>query len=188
MVENFSEKVNLIWSIAELLRGPYRPNQYKDVMLPLIVLRRLDCILEPTKQQVLEKYESLQKSGKIQGLGYEPILNRITGVEFHNISKFTFKDLIEDHDHIAENLTQYIKGFSSKARDIIEHLSFEKQIDALNKADRLYLIVRNITDSKINLHPDYVSNIEMGYIFEELIEVNEASNEEAGRSLYSPLK
>lgn len=181
MVENFSEKVNLIWSIAELLRGPYRPNQYKDVMLPLIVLRRLDCILEPTKQQVLEKYESLQKSDKIQGLGYEPILNRITGVEFHNISKFTFKDLIEDHDHIAENLTQYIKGFSSKARDIIEHFEFEKQIDALNKADRLYLIVRNITDSKINLHPDYVSNIEMGYIFEELIrKFNEASNEEAG--------
>jgi type I restriction enzyme M protein len=181
MVENFSEKVNLIWSIAELLRGPYRPNQYKDVMLPLIVLRRLDSILEPTKKEVLKKYTTLQEAGKIQGLGYEPILNRISGVEFHNISRFTFKELIEDHDHIAENLTQYIKGFSSKARDILENFEFEKQIDALNKADRLYLIVKSFTDSKINLHPDYVSNIEMGYIFEELIrKFNEASNEEAG--------
>lgn len=175
-MKNFSEKVSFIWSVADLLRGPYRPNQYKDVMLPMTVLRRLDCVLEPTKDKVLEKYKSL-KGGKVKNL--EPILNKVAGQAFHNTSKFTFEKLKGDPNNIAANLTHYIKRFSSRAREIIEHFSFEEHIAKLESADRLFLIVSKFCE--IDFHPDKVSNIEMGYIFEELIRrFNEASNEEAG--------
>jgi len=175
-MNNFNEKVSFIWSVADLLRGPYRPNQYKDVMLPLTVLRRLDCVLEPTKDEVIKKYKSLE-DGKITNI--EPILNRVADQSFHNTSPFTFEKLKGDSDNIAANLTQYIKSFSSHARDIIEHFGFEEHIAKLEKADRLYQVVAKF--SEIDLHPDKVSNIEMGYIFEELIRrFNEASNEEAG--------
>jgi len=145
-------------------------------MLPLTVLRRLDCVLEPTKDKVLAKRKKL-KGGKVKNL--EPILNKTAGQTFHNTSRFTFEKLKGDPDNIAANLTNYIKGFSSRAREIIEHFGFEEHIDKLNKADRLYLVVSKFSD--IDLHPHVVSNIEMGYIFEELIRrFNEASNEEAG--------
>jgi len=175
-MNNFSEKVSFIWSVADLLRGPYRPNQYKDVMLPLTVLRRLDCVLEPTKDDVLAKLKSLE-GGKVKNL--EPILNRAAGQAFHNISLFSFEKLKGEPDNIAANLTQYIKSFSSRARDIIDHFGFEEHIAKLDKANRLFLVVSKF--SEIDLHPDVVSNREMGYIFEELIRrFNEASNEEAG--------
>jgi type I restriction enzyme M protein len=175
-MNNFSEKVSFIWSVADLLRGPYRPNQYKDVMLPLTVLRRLDCVLEPTKGQVLAELKRRQ-GGKIKDL--EPLLCREAGVGFYNTSRFTFEKLKGDPNHIAENLTQYIKRFSTRAREIIEHFGFEEHIGKLDKADRLYLVVSKFAE--IDLHPDTVPNIEMGYIFEELIRrFNEASNEEAG--------
>ncbi len=175
-MNNFNEKVSFIWSVADLLRGPYRPNQYKDVMLPLTVLRRLDCVLEPTKDEVIKKYKSLE-DGKITNI--EPILDRVAGQSFHNTSRFTFEKLKGDPDNIAANLTQYIKSFSKHARDIIEHFGFEEHIAKLEKADRLYQVVAKFCE--IDLHPDKVSNIEMGYIFEELIRrFNEASNEEAG--------
>ena len=175
-VHNFGEKVSFIWSVADLLRGPYRPNQYKDVMLPMTVLRRLDCVLEPTKDKVLAKLKSL-RGGKVKNL--EPILNKVAGQAFHNTSRFTFEKLKGDPNNIAANLTHYIKGFSSRAREIIEHFGFEEHIAKLETADRLYLIVSKFCE--IDLHPDAVSNIEMGYIFEELIRrFNEASNEEAG--------
>ncbi|MEA2034900.1 MAG: class I SAM-dependent DNA methyltransferase [Euryarchaeota archaeon] len=175
-MNNFNEKVSFIWSVADLLRGPYRPNQYKDVMLPLTVLRRLDCVLEPTKDEVIKKYKNLENSKLTDPEG---ILNRIAGQSFHNTSPFTFEKLKGDPDNIAANLTQYIKSFSSHAREIIEHFGFEEHIDKLEKADRLYQVVAKFCE--IDLHPDKVSNIEMGYIFEELIRrFNEASNEEAG--------
>jgi type I restriction enzyme M protein len=175
-VNNFGEKASFIWSVADILRGPYRPNQYKDVMLPMTVLRRLDCVLEPTKEKVLEKHKSLQDS---QIKKVEPVLNRIAGVPFHNTSRFTFDKLKGDPNNIAENLIHYIKSFSDRAREIIEHFGFEEHIARLEKADRLYLVVSRFCE--IDLHPDKVSNLEMGYIFEELIrKFNEASNEEAG--------
>ncbi len=175
-MNNFNDKVNFIWSVADLLRGPYRPNQYKDVMLPMVVLRRLDCVLEPTKQAVLDKMKALQGS-KIENL--ERILNREAGQNFHNTSRFTFEKLKGDSTHIADNLLQYIKSFSPRALDILEHFQFEEQIVKLEKADRLYLLVSKFAE--IDLHPDAVSNLEMGYIFEELVRrFNEASNEEAG--------
>jgi type I restriction enzyme M protein len=109
---NFAEKANFIWSIAELLCGPYRPNQYKDVMLPLTVLRRLDCVLEPTKQKTLETYHEYADRGKAL---LDAKLVRVTKVPFYNISEFTFEKLKGDPDHIAANLVNYMKGFSDKA-------------------------------------------------------------------------
>ncbi len=175
-MNNFGEKVSFIWSVADLLRGPYRPNQYKDVMLPMTVLRRLDCVLEPTKDKVHAKLKSLE-GGKVKNV--EPLLCRETGVPFFNTSRYTFEKLKGDPNNIAANLTNYIKGFSSRAREIIDHFGFEEHIAKLDKADRLFLLVSKFCE--IDLHPDRVSNIEMGYIFEELIRrFNEASNEEAG--------
>ncbi len=175
-MNNFGEKVNFIWSVADLLRGPYRPNQYKDVMLPLTVLRRLDCVLEPTKEKVL----SANKKWGAKGKGVlDAKLIRASGVPFYNTSRYTFEKLKGDPNNMAANLTNYIKGFSTRAMKIIEHFGFEEQIAKLDKADRLFLIVSKFCE--IDLHPDSVSNIEMGYIFEELIrKFNEASNEEAG--------
>lgn len=175
-MNNFNEKISFIWSVADLLRGPYRPNQYKDIMLPLTVLRRIDCVLEPTKEAVLERLKKL-KGGKIKKI--DSILCRVTGVPFYNTSRYTFEKLKGDPDNIAANLINYIKGFSRHAREIIDHFGFEEQIARLEKADRLYLVILKFCE--IDLHPDVVSNIEMGYIFEELIRrFNEASNEEAG--------
>ena len=173
---NFTETSNFIWGVADLLRGPYRPNQYKDVMLPFVVLRRLDCVLEPTKKDVLEEYDRI----KDFGLGIiEAKLRRITGVPFYNSSPFDFEKLKGDPDGISSNLINYIKGFSNKAGSIIESFKFEAQIEKLEKANRLFLVVSKFAE--IDLHPEVVSNIEMGYIFEDLIRrFNEASNEEAG--------
>ena len=175
-MHNFGDKVSFIWSVADLLRGPYRPNHYKDVMLPMTVLRRLDCVLEPSKDKVLAKLEALE-GGKVKNV--EPLLCRASGVPFFNTSRYTFEKLKGDPDNIAANLTHYIKGFSGRAREIIEHFGFEEQIAKLDKPDRLFLLVSKFCE--IDLHPDRVSNIEMGSIFEELIRrFNEASNEEAG--------
>jgi len=175
-MNNFGEKVSFIWSVADLIRGPYRPNQYKDIMLPITVLRRLDCVLTPTKDKVLEQQKKLS-GGKVKNV--DPILCRVTGVPFYNTSRYTFDKLKGDPNNIAANLTHYIKGFSTRAREIIENFGFEEHIAKLDKADRLYLVVSKFCD--IDLHPHAVSNIEMGYIFEELVRrFNEASNEEAG--------
>ena len=175
-MNNFGEKVSFIFSVADLLRGPYKPAQYGRVILPLIVLRRLDCVLEPTKQKVLAKQKSL-KGGKVANI--EPILNRVAKVPFHNTSRLDFQKLKGEPDKIAANLTRYIKSFSTKAREIIDYFGFEAEIAKLDEADRLFLVVSKFCD--IDLHPDTVPNTEMGYIFEELIrKFNEAANETAG--------
>lgn len=173
---NFGEKVNFIWSVADLLRGPYKPAQYGRVILPLTVLRRLDCVLEPTKEKVLSKLASL-KGSRIESS--ELVLNKAAGASFHNTSKLDFTKLKGDPDKIAANLTAYMKGFSSKVRDIFDRFNFEPEIAKLDEHDRLFLVVDKFAG--IDLHPDRVSNIEMGYIFEELIRrFNEAANETAG--------
>jgi type I restriction enzyme M protein len=175
-VTNFGDKVNFIWSVADLLRGPYKPAQYGRVILPLTVLRRLDCVLEPTKERVLAKAAEL-KGGKVANA--DPILNRAAKSSFHNTSKLDFKKLKGEPDKIAANLTAYIKGFSSQVRDIFEKFNFEPEIARLDENNRLFLVVSKFAD--IDLHPDRVSNIEMGYVFEELIRrFNEAANETAG--------
>ena len=173
---NFADKVSFIWTVADLLRGPYKPAQYGRVILPLTVLRRLDCVLEPTKEKVLAKAAEL-KGGKVANA--EPILNRVAKASFHNTSKLDFPKLKGEPDKIAANLTAYIKGFSSQVRDIFEKFNFEPEIARLEENNRLFLVVSKFAE--IDLHPNAVSNIEMGYVFEELIRrFNEAANETAG--------
>jgi type I restriction enzyme M protein len=145
-------------------------------MLPLTVLRRLDCVLEPTKQKVLSEYQVWKDKGK--GI-LEAKLIKVTGVPFYNISNFTFDKLRGDPTNIAPNLGNFMKGFSDKARNILDSFGFEEHIEKLEKADRLFLVVSKFAE--VDLHPQVVPNIQMGYIFEELIrKFNEASNEEAG--------
>ena len=175
-MNGFSDKVSFIWSVADLLRGPYKPAQYGKVILPLTVLRRLDCVLEPTKAEVLARCESL-KGGPLGNT--EPVLNHVAKQAFHNTSRLDFPKLTDDPANIAPNLQQYIASFSSRAREIIEYFGFEAEIEKLDKADRLYLVVKKFAE--IDLHPDAVSNVEMGYIFEELVrKFSEAANETAG--------
>lgn len=175
-MNNFNDKVNFIWSVADLLRGPYKPAQYGDVMLPFTVLRRLDCVLERTKEKVLARLESL-KGGQVKNI--EPILNRVAGQDFHNTSKLDFQKLKGEPDKVAANLTRYIKSFSPRAREVLEYFNFEGHIEKLDQHNRLYLVVAKFAE--IDLHPDTVPNTEMGYIFEELIrKFKEQANEEAG--------
>ncbi|MEX2577552.1 MAG: class I SAM-dependent DNA methyltransferase [Verrucomicrobiales bacterium] len=175
-----SELSNFIWSVADLLRGPYRPPQYERVMLPLTVLRRFDCVLEPTKEAVLARYAKLE-GGKVRNL--DPILNKVAGdgkdIGFHNHSKLDFWKLKGDPDQIALNLVSYINGFSENVRRIFEYFEFEQEIQKLEQANRLFLVISKFCD--IDLHPDRVDNIQMGLVFEDLIRrFNEAANETAG--------
>src|SRR5690625_4029545 len=163
-MNNFQEKVNFIWSIAELLRGPYRPEDYGDVILPMAVLRRFDAVLADTKEDVLnqyEKYKALPESSR------DEILNRVSKQGFHNTSEFDFTKLLSDPDNIADNLSDYRHGFSASARDILSNFNFDVDIDKMAENNLLYLVVQRFNE--IDLHPDVVSNMEMGYIFEELI-------------------
>lgn len=161
---NFQDKVSFIWSIAEILRGPYKPEDYGKIVLPLAVLRRFDCVLESTKEEVLAKAEQFAHMSEE---AREPILNRVSKQKFHNISKYDFKKLLTDSDNIADNLRDYINGFSKVARDIMEHFDFDRQIDKLDQNNLLYLTIKRF--SELDLHPETVSNVEMGYVFEELI-------------------
>lgn len=163
-MNNFNDKVNFIWTIAELLRGPYKKEQYGDVVMPMAVLRRFDCVLEDTKEAVLQRYEALKKT-KLQGV--DPVLNIVSKQQFNNTSPYDFQKLLAEPDNIASNLRNYINGFSKNAREIIEHFEFDKQISKLDDNNLLYMIVARFAE--IDLHPSAVSNLEMGYIFEELI-------------------
>jgi len=176
MKNYFQDQVNFIFSIADVLRGPYKPNQYGKVILPMTVLRRLDCVLAPTREKVRE---AAAKHADKPDEAREKILNKVAGQQFHNTSKLDFATLKADANHIAKNLTHYIKGFSPRARDILEHFGFAEHIEKLDKANRLYLVVSKFAE--IDLHPDTVPSQEMGYIFEELIrKYNEDANETAG--------
>lgn len=175
-MNNFREKANFLWSIADLLRGHYKQADYGKVILPLTVLRRLDFVLEPTKKEVLKAYA--QHKGKKPEI-LDPILNRVAKVKFHNRSKFDFYELAKDHNHIAANLRNYINGFSIGSKEIIDYFGFEDQIKKLDEYDLLYLIVKKFAEAG-EMFKD-VSTMEMGYIFEELIrKFSELSNETAG--------
>jgi type I restriction enzyme M protein len=171
-----SEKVNFIWSIAELLRGDYKRSEYGKVILPFTVLRRLDCVLKKTKEKVLAKKKKFEAMNMTN---MDPFLNRTAGYNFHNRSRFDFEKLLDDPNNIRDNLINYINGFSANAREIIDYFNFDVHINKLDEADLLYLIVRRF--SEIDIHPDTVSNKQMGDIFEELIRrFSEQSNETAG--------
>jgi type I restriction enzyme M protein len=171
-----------IWEIANRLRGPYRPPQYRLVMLPIVVLRRLDCVLEPTKEKVLKEYAKLAKQ-KTPSKAMDRLLGRAADPKrnypLYNTSPFTFQRLLGDPENIAPNLVSYINGFSPTARAIFDKFKFNDQIDKLDASNRLFTIVKAMAD--VDLHPDRIDNLQMGYLFEHLVmRFNEQANEEAG--------
>ncbi len=173
--ETIRSHAAFIWSVADLLRGDYKQSEYGKVILPLTVIRRLDCVLEPTKQEVLAKHKQL--AGRIENV--EPVLQAVAGQQFYNTSPLTFTKLLDDPDTIADALQLYIGGFSEAAKDVIDKFDFGIQIDRLRRANVLYQVIGKFAD--IDLHPETVSNIEMGYLYEELIRrFSELSNETAG--------
>jgi len=164
-----------IWSVADKLRGVYKQSEYGRVILPLVVLRRLDCVLEPTKADVLARHEALKR--RVENV--EPVLCAVSGEQFYNTSPLDFRRLLDDPANVAGNLRSYIAGFSPAARDIIEKFGFDAQISRLAEKDLLYLVVSQFAE--IDLHPNVVSNLEMGYLYEELVRrFSELSNETAG--------
>jgi type I restriction enzyme M protein len=166
---------SFIWSVADLLRGDYKQSEYGKVILPFTVLRRLDCVLEKTKPAVLAELAK-RTAAKVNP---EPFLLRRSGTLFYNTSPLDLKKLMGDQDHIGENLRAYLQAFSPAVRDIFESFEFHIQIDRLQKAGLLYLVTEKFAN--IDLHPEVVSNAQMGAVFEELIrKFAELSNETAG--------
>ncbi|MEZ0332122.1 MAG: N-6 DNA methylase [Methylophilaceae bacterium] len=182
MSSNFQQLANFIWSVADLLRGPYRPPQYERVMLPLTVLRRFDAVLASSKDAVLKRHAELSSKGIAN---IDAILNNLakdedgTPLGFHNHSQLDFYKLKGDPDNIGRHLTDYINGFSENIRKIFERFEFDKEIEKLEESNRLYQVVSQFAE--IDLHPRRVDNITMGLVFEDLIRrFNEAANETAG--------
>ena len=169
---------NLIWQIADLLRGPYRPPQFERVMLPMTVLRRFDCVLAETKAKVVAAHDR-HKGGKLSGEALDTTLNKVAGQRFHNHSPLDFEKLKGDPDNINKHLVSYIKGFSANVQRIFEYFEFEAEIEKMHEANILYLVVSKFAD--VDLHPSGVPNEQMGLIFENLIRrFNELANETAG--------
>ena len=165
----------LIWSVADLLRGDFKQSEYGRVILPFTVLRRLDCVLAPTKAAVLAEYRDKEQVG----LPFEPFVLRKSGVPFYNVSALDLPTLAGDQDHLRANLHAYIQGFAPDVRDIFERFDFANTVERLHKAGLLYLVVEKF--AHIELHPRRVDNVQMGLVFEELIrKFAEISNETAG--------
>ena len=178
---NVNEKAALIWAIADKLTGVYKPHEYGEVILPLTVIRRFDCILADTKDAVLEKFETVKNLPM-----RDVLLRNASGKAFYNTSKFTFERLLDDPDNIEANFRDYLNGFSENVQDILEKFKFDGQITTMANKGILYIVIKEFTTPKANLHPDVISNLEMGYIFEEIIRrFSESHNEDAGQH-YTP--
>lgn len=174
-MNNHSEIVSFIWSVADLIRDTFKRGKYQDVILPLTVLRRLDCVLAPTKEKVLQVNSKLK--GKLDNLG--PQLCKASGFAFYNTSLYDFEKLLGDAPNIASNFRAYINGFSDNMREVIEKFDFDNTITKLDEAGLIFLVMERFKN--VDLHPDRISNHDMGYIFEELIrKFNEALNENPG--------
>jgi type I restriction enzyme M protein len=175
MAPNFSGIANLIWSVADLLRGDYKQADYGKVILPMTLMRRLDCVLESTKAAVLDEFEKRKASG----VNLEPFLRKKTGLPFYNTSKLTFPGLLADSANVRQNCIEYLGGFSAEVRDVFERFKFQERIAELDDKNLLFLVVQKFAE--VDLHPDEVPNETMGMVFEELIrKFAEASNETAG--------
>ncbi len=181
--ETHSQLANFIWGICNLLRGPYKRNEYRKVILPLTVLRRFECLLEPTRQAALEEFKSLKtKPERVQ----QARLQQVTGHRFYNLSRMQFTlpaegihSLLDDPNNLAPNLNSYINGFSPNVRAIMEKFKFSEQIAHMAEKNILFEVVKAFV--KIDLSPQRVDQMQMGYVFEELIRIGaEQSNEEAG--------
>ena len=174
---NHSQIVSFIWGVADLIRDTFKRGKYQDVILPLTVLRRLDCVLAPTKRKVLAVQARFK--GKLDNL--DPQLRRASGFAFYNTSRYDFEKLLADAPHVAQNLRNYIAGFSPNMREVLEMFDFDNTISKLDEAGLLFQVVQRFGDPKVDLHPDAVDNAAMGTIFEELIrKFNEALNENPG--------
>lgn len=157
-MKNFRDTANFIWSVADLLRGDYKQAEYGKVILPFTILRRLDCVLAPTRDKVNKQLESVKKMG-VKNI--DPVLNKVAGQSFHNRSKYDFNKLVGDPGHISENLKDYVRGFSENTRDVFEKFEFEKQIQRLDSKNLLFVVVKRFQE--IDLHPNQISNMQMGY-------------------------
>ena len=172
---NISSDVNTVWSIANTLRGAYRADKYRDVIIPMFVLARLEAALLPTKDQVIAAYKKDKKTP-------EQILEDISGYKYYNISPLTLENLQNDTDAIEENFLTYLDGYSRRVKDIIENLKFKEQVHTLTQTGRLFTVIKKF--SKIDLSPSTVDSMRMGYMFEDIIR-RFSENEEAG-SHYTP--
>ncbi len=173
---NHSEIVSFIWGVADLIRDTFRRGKYQDVILPLTVLRRLDCVLAPTKEKVLKRQADLRGKG-LQDLDAQ--LRRVSGMAFYNTSRYDFEKLLADAPHLAANLRNYIAGFSPNMREVLEKFDFDNTISKLDEAGLLFQVLERFKN--VDLHPDSIDNPTMGTIFEELIRrFNEALNENPG--------
>ena len=178
---NISEKAALIWAIADKLTGVYKPHEYGEVILPLTVIRRFDCILADTREAVRNKYASVKALPM-----RDVLLRKVSGHAFYNTSNYDFEKLLDDPDNIEKNFHDYLNGFSENVRDIIEKFKFDGHISTMANKDILYIVLKEFTSPNANLHPSVISNLEMGYIFEEIIRrFSEAHNEDAGQH-YTP--
>ena len=174
---NHSQIVSFIWGVADLIRDTFKRGKYQDVILPLTVLRRLDCVLAPSKLKVMEVQARYQD--KIENP--KGLLQTASGFAFYNTSRYDFAKLLADAPHIAQNLRNYIAGFSPNMREVLEKFDFDNTIAKLDEAGLLFQVMQRFGDPKVNLHPDAIDNFTMGTIFEELIrKFNEALNENPG--------
>ena len=174
--ETQPQLANFIWSICNLLRGPYKRNEYRKVILPLTVLRRFDCLLAPTKAQVLAEHPKIKTKPETV---VRSLLEKITERPFYNLSKLDLLKLLDDPNQLAPNLNAYINGFSPNVRAIMERFAFDQQVAKMAEKNLLYEVVKAF--AALDLSPERVDNIQMGYVFEELIRIGaEQANEEAG--------
>lgn len=163
------------------LTGVYKPHEYGDVILPLTVIRRFDCILSDTKDAVLKKYDEVKNLPM-----KDVLLRKASKFDFYNTSKYTFERLMDDPDHIEDNFRDYLNGFSENVQNILEKFKFDGHITTMANKGILYIVLKEFTTDRGNLHPDEISNLEMGYIFEEIIRrFSESHNEDAGQH-YTP--
>ena len=174
--ETHSQLANFIWSMCNLLRGPYKRNEYRKVILPLTVLRRFDCLLAPTKTQVLAEHPKIKAKPETV---VRSLLEKITGRPFYNLSKLDLPRLLDDPNQLAPNLNAYINGYSKNVREIMERFAFDQQVTRMAEKNLLYEVVKKF--AAVDLSPEHIDNVQMGYVFEELIRIGaEQSNEEAG--------
>ena len=172
---NHSEIVTFLWGVADLIRDTFKRGKYQDVILPLTVLRRLDCVLGPTKAKVLETQAKFK--GKLENL--DQLLRSASTFAFYNTSRYDFERLLGDAPHLPANLRNYIAGFSQNMREVLEKFDFDNTISKLDEAGLLFTVLERFKN--VDLHPDRVDNPTMGTIFEELIrKFNEALNENPG--------
>lgn len=173
---NIAEKSTVIWNVADMLRGPFKPHEYGLVILPMTVIKRFhDCLL-PTHEKVLEQYEKVKTLEVVDGF-----LRKASGYQFYNISKFTFEKLLADPDNIETNFADYLNGFSENVKDVLAKFEFDNIIKRMVESNTLYLVIKEFASQKGYLGPDKISAVDCGYIFEDLVRrFNESYGEEAG--------